>query len=155
MTTIELAAHERTVPVLLRAQAAAFGARPLLTIAGAQWTHAQAADIAARRAATLRAAGVARGDRVALMCGNRVEFIETFLGCAWLGAVAGPINGASMGPQIGYVLAASGARLLVIEDAFVPRLATTELSRTALQALWVVGERVQIAGVRCEAWPAL
>ena len=78
----------------------------------------------------------------------------TFLACAWLGAVVVPINVASMGPQIEYVLADSGARLLVIEDAYVPRLATTDPARTALQALWVVGESVRIDGVRCEPWPA-
>ena len=154
MTTIELPAHARTVPALLRAQADAFGARPLLTIAGAQWSHRDAAEVAARRAAVLRAAGVVRGDRVALMCGNRFEFIETFLGCAWLGAAAVPINTASMGPQIEYLLANSGARLLVIEDAYVARLATVELSRTALQAVWVVGESTGVGGVRCAPWPA-
>ena len=37
------------------------------------------------------------------MCGNRVEFLEIFLGCGWLGAVAVPINTASMGPQIEYL----------------------------------------------------
>jgi carnitine-CoA ligase len=153
MTTIESPTAARTVPALLRAQADAFGARPLLTIAGAQWSHRDAAEVAACRAAALRAAGVARGDRVALMCGNRAEFIETFLGCAWLGAAAVPINTASMGPQIEYLLADSGARLLVIEDAYVARLAGVERSRTALQAVWVVGESTRVDGVRCARWP--
>ena len=103
---------------------AQFGdAAAAVSIAGASWSHARRRRAWPRaRAAALQRAGVARGDRVALMCGNRVELLETFLGCGWLGAVAVPINTASMGPQIEYLLRDSGARLLVIEDRFVERL---------------------------------
>ena len=131
---------ERTVPAMLRRQATSFASRPLLDIAGSSWSHGDAAEAAARRAAALQAGGVAFGERVALMCANRIEFLETFLACAWLGAVSVPINTAAMGPQIGYFLANSGARLLVIESKFVARLAQADLSRTALQSIWVVGE---------------
>ena len=145
---------------MLRRAADRFGERPLVTLAGVSWSHRQTAGIAARRAAALGAAGIARGERVALMCSNRSEFLETFLGCGWLGAVSVPINTASMGPQIEYFLADSGARLLVIEAGFIERLRTADLSRTALQMIWVVGadEAVQaetpLGGVPCVAWPA-
>jgi crotonobetaine/carnitine-CoA ligase len=129
----------RTLPALLVRQAERFGDRPFLTIAGAHWRHRDAAPAAARAGAALRAAGIARGDRVALMTGNRVECLETFFGCGWIGAVSVPINTASMGPQIGYVLADSGARLLVVEAAFVERLTMAALAGTALEAIWVVG----------------
>src|SRR6185369_5410316 len=131
---------QRTMPAMLRRQAACFADRPFLALAGSTWSHADTARAAAGRAAALQAAGVAFGDRVALMCTNRIEFLETFLGCAWLGAVSVPINTAAMGPQIGYFLANSGARLLVIESQFVARLAQADLSRTALQAIWVIGD---------------
>ncbi|HEY9064134.1 MAG TPA: AMP-binding protein, partial [Burkholderiaceae bacterium] len=133
---MSLAVMQRTLPRLLARQAARFGDRPFLTIPGAQWSHREAADVAARRGAALREAGIARGDRVAVMCGNRAEFIETVLGCGWIGAVVVPINGAAMGPQIGYVLRNSGARLLVIEEQFLQRLDTAELQRTQLQTTW-------------------
>ncbi len=151
--------EERTLPAILRRQAAAFGARPLLRIAGGSWAHRDAADVAAGRAAALLAAGVGSGDRVALMCSNRIEFLETFLGCGWLGAVSVPINTAAMGPQIEYFLANSGARLLVIEAGFLARLAKADLSRTALQAIWIVGETAgdyppRAAGVSSRSYPA-
>ncbi|HEY2976831.1 MAG TPA: AMP-binding protein, partial [Burkholderiaceae bacterium] len=153
-----LAPERRTVPAMLQRQAAVFGDRPLLSIAGMQWTHAQAAEAVARRACALRRAGVNRGDRVAIMCGNRVEFLETFLACGWIGAASVPINTASMGPQIQYFLANSGARLLVIEDQLIERLQTAELSQTQLEAIWVVGDlAAQAAGpgdVRCQSFPA-
>jgi len=127
--------RERTLPAMLQHAAERFGDRPLVTLAGVSWSHRETAGIAARRAAALRAAGVARTERVALMCGNRAEFLETFLGCGWLGAVSVPINTASMGPQIEYFLADSGARLLVIEAGFIERLGTADLSRTALKMI--------------------
>lgn len=151
--------RERTLPSMLQRGAERFGDRPLVTLGGTSWSHREAAAVAARRAAALRAVGVARGERVALMCGNRGELLETFVGCGWLGAVSVPINTASMGPQIEYFLADSGARLLVIEAAFIERLVTADLSRTALQLIWVVGvdEAVQgaatLGGVPCVTWP--
>lgn len=152
--TTELMPTERTLPVMLQRLAAADGARPLMTMGEATWSRADAAAHAARRAGALQAAGVARGDRVALMCGNRPEFLEAFLGCAWLGAAAVPVNTASMGPQIEYLLANSGARLLVIDAGFLPRLATADLSKTALQTVWVLGDAAPVPGVDTRPWPA-
>jgi crotonobetaine/carnitine-CoA ligase len=130
-----LVPHERTLPALLKRQAACFGDRPFLSIGGTAWSHRDVVDVAARQGAALRRAGIGRGDRVAVMCGNRVEFVETLLGCGWIGAVVVPINTASMGPQIGYVLKDSGARLLVVEEAYVERLALAEVDI----ATWAVG----------------
>jgi crotonobetaine/carnitine-CoA ligase len=128
-----LAPAERTLPAMLRRAAAHFGDRPLLAIAGGTWRHRDAVDVVSRRAGALRAAGIGHGDRVALMCSNRVEQLETFLACGWIGAVAVPINTAAMGPQIDYYVTNSGAKLLVLEDAFVPRLQTTVKT-------WVAGQ---------------
>src|SRR5207244_1045365 len=119
---------------MLRRAAERFGDRPLVTIAGGQWRHSDAAEIVARRAGALRAAGIGRGDRVAIMCSNRAELLEVFLACGWLGAVAVPINTASMRPQLEYHLANSGAKLLVLEQQFVPRMPAESPQR------WVVGD---------------
>jgi crotonobetaine/carnitine-CoA ligase len=150
--------HERTLPAVLRRQAERFGARPLLSIAGAQWRHRDAADAAARRGAALRAAGIARGDRVALLCSNRIELLEVFLGCGWIGGASVPINTASMGPQIEYYLSNSGARLLVLEDRFADRLGTADLSRTRLERIWLVGDAAafgpRLGGVPCAPCPS-
>jgi len=154
------AAHERTLPALLQRQAERFGARPLLAIGATRWCHADAARAAARAGATLRRAGIDRGDRVALLCGNRAEALQFFLGCGWIGAICVPIHTAAMGPQIGYFLADSGARLLLVEPAFVERLASAELARSALETIWLLGDAVSALpaglppGLRIEPCPA-
>ena len=137
---------ERTLAAMLQRQAVLFGRRPLLRVAGRQWTHEDAAHAAALRASALSDAGVQLGDRVALLCGNRIEFLETFLGAGWMGALCVPINSASMGPQIEYFLANSQARLLVIEAEFLGRLEAADLSRTALREIWVVGDAGAMGG---------
>ena len=95
---------ERTLPAMLRRGAERHGDRPLLTFGDTTWSHRDLPRLAAARAEALAAAGVTRGDRVALMLSNRIELLEAFVACGWLGAAAVPINTASMGPQIGYLL---------------------------------------------------
>ena len=74
-----LPAAQRTLPAMLQRQAAEFVQRPLLQVAGRSWTHAEAAAAAAIRAGALAQCGVARGDRVALMSGNRIEFLLSLI----------------------------------------------------------------------------
>lgn len=147
---------QRTLPAMLERQTARFGERPLLRIAGRSWTHADAQRAAGGRAAALAQAGVQRGDRVAVMSGNRIEFLEIFLGCGWLGAAMVPINTASMGPQIEYFLHNSEAKLLVIEAAFVERLLAADLARTPLREIWVLDAHAADAttGVSTLSYPA-
>ena len=106
---------ERTVPRMLLRQAERHGQRRLVSIGGMTLTYAEASEAAAGYAATLAAAGIKSGDRVALICGNRAELLLTILGCAWLGAIAVPINVASRGAQLEHILSNCGARLLVVE----------------------------------------
>ncbi len=133
------APEQRTLPELLRQQARRHGDRPLFSAGETSWSFEQTLAIAARFAGTLAAAGIRCGDRVALMCGNRAEFMESFLGCAWLGAVAVPINTAARGPQLAHFLQNSGARLLIVEAPLLEALALLDTDRLALEQIWLIG----------------
>jgi crotonobetaine/carnitine-CoA ligase len=150
-----LPAPERTLPAMLCHAAERHGERALVVTGDVSWSFNDARDAAAGRGAALRVAGVARGDRVLLMCSNRTEFLETVLGCGWIGAIVVPVNTASMGPQLEYFLADSGAQLLVIEAQILPRLGTADLPRTALRAIWIVGAaQPAISALPRVAWPS-
>ncbi len=136
---ITLAPRERTLPRMLEQAATRFGDRSLVTFGDAGWSHRLARDIAARRGEALRAAGIARGDRVAILSSNRAEVLEVFLACGWIGAIAVPINTAAMRPQIEYYLTNSGAKVLVAEPRFRERLPKVE-------KLWLMGETLPPAG---------
>ena len=157
MTTNELMPPpQRTVPHMLARQAVCFADRQALVIGPQSWNHAQVQQLAACRASVLSTVAE-RGDRVAIMCGNRPEFLESFLGAGWAGMVSVPINSASMGPQIEYFLSNSQARLLIIEAQYLPRLEQANLSQCQLQAIWVLdadaSTPAQLQGVAVQTWP--
>lgn len=67
----------------------------------------------------LASRGISKGARVALVMGNRPEFLEVMYACARTGAIAVPINFRLTGPEIAYILENSGASVVLTEDAFV------------------------------------
>jgi crotonobetaine/carnitine-CoA ligase len=147
---------ERTLPTMLARQAERHGERILLRVGTASWSYREALAIAARSAGRLAGAGLRQGDRVALLCGNRAEFVEIFFGCAWLGAIVVPINTASRGPQLQHVLGNSGARLLVIERELIAALDHLDLAALALERIWLVdGGVMTIQNLAGEALPTL
>jgi crotonobetaine/carnitine-CoA ligase len=66
--------------------------------------------------------------------------MQVFLGCAWLGAIAVPINIASRGAQLQHVLTNCGARLLVIESQLAGALELLDRRDLPLEKVWLVGE---------------
>jgi crotonobetaine/carnitine-CoA ligase len=134
---------ERTLAAMLQRQAKRYGSQPLVVTHNGRISFAEASNLAARFAGTLAEAGIRRGDRVALMCSNRAEFIEFYCGCAWLGAVVVPINTASRGPQLQHILTNSGARLLIIEAELLNALDHVNVGALALERIWCIGDQVR------------
>jgi long-chain acyl-CoA synthetase len=79
-------------------------------------TFAQLDENANRLAHRLRAHGFRAGDAVALMCGNRPEFIEVLLACLRTGARLTPISTHLTPEEVRYILQDSAARLFFVED---------------------------------------
>ncbi|MDB5460293.1 MAG: putative acyl-CoA synthetase [Caulobacteraceae bacterium] len=74
----------------------------------------RALDAAAGRAAALmRRAGVQAGDRVAVLCRNRVEFFEILFGCARIGAILAPLNWRMPAEELGPLLDLTKPRLIL------------------------------------------
>jgi long-chain acyl-CoA synthetase len=76
----------------------------------------------ARLAAGLRKMGLQSGDRIAVLLGNRIEFVLALFGAAHLGLVTVLLSTRQQKPEIAYVLADCGAKLLIHEAALVDRL---------------------------------
>ncbi|MGH2849688.1 MAG: AMP-binding protein, partial [Solirubrobacteraceae bacterium] len=131
--------EEQTLPALLERQARAYGAKPLLRFGAIERSFAQVADDAAQAAGNLAAGGVAPGDRVALLCENRIELLDLLLGCAWLGAVAVPMNAALRGPQLTHALTNSGACRVAVDGGLLQALASVQLPAT-LEAVWLLDD---------------
>jgi acyl-CoA synthetase (AMP-forming)/AMP-acid ligase II len=78
----------------------------------------QSADVAAG----LRKLGLQSGDRIALLLGNRIEFVLAMFGAANLGAVTVLLSTRQQKPEIAYVLNDCGAKLLIHEGTLADRL---------------------------------
>lgn len=135
---IEFPAALRTVPALLERQVSWHSNRTLFSCQGTSWTFLEALGQAAGYAGTLISAGVKQGDRVAVICSNRPEFMSVFLGCAWMGAVSVPINTASRGFQLQHILSNSKSELLVIEEQFLNALEGLDFESLDIKVVWVV-----------------
>ncbi len=66
--------------------------------------------------------------------------MQLFLGCAWLGAVAVPINIASRGFQLQHILQNAAAKLLCIEAPLLVALDNLEMQALALRRVYVIGD---------------
>lgn len=75
-------------------------------------------DGRSRRAATMFAeSGVSRGDRVVVLLTNRLEFVETVVAVARLGAVVVPVNFRLATPEVQHILDDCGASAVVSESS--------------------------------------
>ncbi|PZQ77368.1 MAG: acid--CoA ligase [Variovorax paradoxus] len=133
------AAHRHLIP-LLRARVASTPHTELLRCCGRALSAEELLDEGARYAAAFGRAGLREGDRVAMQCGNRHEFIAVVVACALSGIVLVPINTASRGSQLAYYVRNSRARLLLCESALLPNVESANLADAeaiaALQAIW-------------------
>jgi crotonobetaine/carnitine-CoA ligase len=129
----------RTVPQMLARQAEQYCDRQLVKVSGRSLSFSETRALAAASGHTLREAGIKPGDTVAIMCSNRLEFLQMFLGCAWCGAIAVPINIASRGAQLEHILRNCGARLALVEAGFMNVFADAVEAGVPLQQIWTVG----------------
>jgi fatty-acyl-CoA synthase len=75
-----------------------------------------------RLANALLGIGLAKGDRVAILAYNRVEWLEIYAATAKAGLVAVPINFRLVGSEIRYIVNDAEARALIVQDELVDRV---------------------------------
>jgi carnitine-CoA ligase len=128
---------EQTMPALLELQADTHGDKTLLRAGDVARSFREVRDAAAATAGTLHRAGVRAGDRVATLCGNRLEMLDLILGCSWMGAVAVPLNAAVRGDALRHALTNSGARVLAVDPALLSVLAVID-PPADLERVWLL-----------------
>ena len=91
-----------------------------------------------RVAAMLAGRGISHGDRVGFLSMNRIEYFETMLGAAKLGAVTVPVNWRLAPGEVGAVLADADPSVLVVEEALLPLVADAPTHLT--ERILVIGD---------------
>ncbi len=138
---------EWVASTLLADRAQRLGDRPAVRGAEGEVSYAALADASARVAAGLQALGVAPGDRVTTMLKSSQTYLHAWWGIVWCGAVEVPINTDLKGDLLARVIAASGARILVVDDSWLVRLDGLDLPELAHVVVVGSGRDVPLGGV--------
>jgi len=99
------------------------GGRCFVRFGGRDHTWGEIGAQVERLAASLAAAGIGRGDRVALALGNRPAFVVAFLGVLRTGATAVPLNTLYKADEYRYALEHAACAAILTEPVHEPRLA--------------------------------
>ena len=101
-----------------------------------------------RLAGGLLGLGLAKGDRVALLAYNCVEWMEMYVALAAAGLVAVPVNFRLATDEIAYILEHSEARAFIVQDELLSRVEPLRRGTSSvLPRAWV-----HFAGVTPEGW---
>jgi acyl-CoA synthetase (AMP-forming)/AMP-acid ligase II len=102
---------------------------PAVTFEGTTRTHRQLAERAFRLAHALIRLGVRRGDRVAILAQNCIEYMETYAAGELAGHITVTLNFRLAEPEITYILADSQPDVLIMDAALAELLGPTARSR--------------------------
>src|SRR5215467_14720644 len=108
-----------------------FPEKPAVIHGARRYTYRQFEERVNRLASALRAAGLAKHDRVAFLCPNIPAMLEAHYGVPAAGGVLVAINTRLNSDEIGYILGHSGARFLFVDaelEALVKPLDLTRLT---------------------------
>lgn len=112
-----------SIPAAFSAAVAAHADSPLVVTPERIHSFAELDAASDRLAAAIGAAGIGKGERVALYCPNVVEFLIAYLGIVKAGAVVVPINLLIQVDEIAYVLHDAGVRGVVYHGALAEKVA--------------------------------
>jgi fatty-acyl-CoA synthase len=109
----------RTIPGLIDELDSRLPQREALVGGGRRYTYAALREQVRAFAKGLHALGIRKGDMVAILMGNRPEWIIADLAICSLGAIMVAVNTWVTARELGYVLAHSDARMLIASDRFL------------------------------------
>jgi len=107
-----------------------------------------------RLASFLKASGLVKGDKIALMLNNSPEWVISDLASASLGIVVVPIHTTFNSQYIGRVIDHSEAKYLVIQREFFDKHKSSLVS-LSLKKIIIVGGSQDILSDKIVAWPNL
>lgn len=108
-----------TIPHVAQAAARNWGDQPALLEQGEEWSFAELWDRSRAAASAFIAAGMGKGDRIAIWAPNSREWIVAAIGAMAAGAAIVPLNTRLKGREAGDILRRTGARLLLTVGEFL------------------------------------
>jgi carnitine-CoA ligase len=134
-----LTLKEQVAAHILRRQARRIGERVFVICGDARITYAEADRRADRIAAALQSLNIGKGNRVAILLRNRVEYLDLWFGLSRIGAIQLPLNTAYKSPQLLHTLTRAPVAAIVVEDALLPELEAVIDQVPAIKTVIVLG----------------
>lgn len=147
----------RTLGEILENKAKKNGAKPLLYFKGEVASYEQTNEKATRVANWFLSRGFKKGDKVAILLDNCLEWLYVWFGLAKIGVIAVPLNTQHKGSLLQYLINHSDARLMVIGKKLVHRIQSIRDNLTTLTTLVVYPDsgRVSDLGLSTISFPEL
>ena len=135
----------RTLPALLDEQALLHGDAIAVIADGREHSYTDLSDRVRQVAASLRANGIRRGDRIGILLGNHIEWLEICFGALASGAVVVPISTWSKPAELEFILSDAEIRCLfaaatIGKQDFALTLGALLAQLSTLETLVIVGE---------------
>ena len=108
-----------TIPGVAKAAAGRFGDKAAIVDGDRSISYSGLWDAILRAAAGFAAAGLAKGDRVAIWAPNQLDWIVGCIGAQAAGCVVVPLNTRLKGGEAAFILNRSRARWLMTVDSFI------------------------------------
>ncbi|NYT44262.1 AMP-binding protein [Alcaligenaceae bacterium] len=101
----------------------------------------------------LHARGVAPGSHVALLCGNRPEFLVAWFAINELGAVAVPLNVSLVGEGLRYTLSQSAASVLLVDpELYAEKRDTIDALETPIPKIMIEPGMLELPSTQRSRW---
>lgn len=113
--------------------------RVMSVVGGDALTYGQLADESSRVAGFFAGLGIGPGDRIAVMLPNGLDFVRAWAGAGRLGATAVLLNTELMGAFLAHPLGDSAPRILIIDQAWVGRIADLDVLPPSIERIVIVG----------------
>lgn len=138
---------------LLQNSAAAFAERTALVCAKRSLSYGEMAACVDGFTSQLLAAGVGRGERVAVYAEKRFEVVASMFAASQAGAVFVPVNPALKAEQVGHILNDCNVRILVTTVDRLAALRETLPACPDLETVFVIGgDHVDLERVQAAPW---
>jgi len=111
--------HSHTLPAVVAAAATAYADRTAITDGEVSLTYAELDAARIESAQAFVAAGLEKGDRIAIWAPNIYQWMIAAIGAQSVGGVLVPLNTRLKGAEAAYILNASGAKLLFTVGDFL------------------------------------
>jgi crotonobetaine/carnitine-CoA ligase len=145
---------ELTIGTVLATRAERQPDREIVRFEDEALTYGGLDETASRVANALGGLGLVTGDRVAVMLGNRPEYLGVWFGVARAGLVEVPLNTGLRGDMLVHMLNTCGCRLLVIDGQWLERVERIAARLETLERIVVLGEGAA-PGIECLPYDVL